>query len=126
MRKRKETVMGPDKWEDVIQKATKEVAKSMFSFKEGPKRKMLKVQYFKHPNIARYMYDRHLAPYGKLSWNDEVLVYFKQMFYIEFFWGMNPATMTFCWNFLVQGKVDYMTVRALSEMWSCVALSRHW
>lgn len=27
MRKRKETVMGPDKWEDVKQKVTKEVAK---------------------------------------------------------------------------------------------------
>ena len=90
MRKRKETVMGPDKWEDVKQKVTKDVAKSMFNFKEGPKRKMLKVQYFKHPNIARYLYDRHLAAYGRLPWNDEVLVYFAQMFYAEFFLGMKP------------------------------------
>ena len=43
MRKRKETVMGPDKWEDIKQKVTREVAKSMFNYKEGPKRKMLKV-----------------------------------------------------------------------------------
>ena len=43
MRKRKEIVMGPDKWEDVKKKVTKDVAKSMFNFKEGPKRKMLRV-----------------------------------------------------------------------------------
>ena len=39
MRKRKETVMGPDKWEDVKQRVTKDMAKSMFNFKEGPKGK---------------------------------------------------------------------------------------
>ena len=82
--------MGPDKWEDVKQKVTKEVAKSMFNYKEGPKRKMLKVQYFKHPDIARYLYDRNLAAYGRLPWNDEVPVYFAQMFYAEFFLGMKP------------------------------------
>ena len=43
MRKIKETVMGPDKWEDVKQRVTTEMAKSMFNFKEGMKRKMLKV-----------------------------------------------------------------------------------
>ena len=43
MRKRKEIVIGPDEWEDVKQKVTKYVAKSMFNFKEGPKRKMMKV-----------------------------------------------------------------------------------
>ena len=73
--------MGPDKWEDVKQKFTKEVANSMFNFKIGPKRKMLKVQYFKHPNIARYLYDGHLAAYGRHPWNDEVPVYFSEMFY---------------------------------------------
>ena len=90
MRKRKETVMGLDKWEDVKKKVTKEVAKSMFNFKEGPKGKMLKVKYFKHPNIARYLYDRHLAAYGRLPWNDEVPVYFAQFFYREFVLGMKP------------------------------------
>ena len=58
--------MGLDKWEDVKQKVTKEVAKSMFNYKEGPKRKMLKVQYFKHLDKARYLYDRHLAAFGRL------------------------------------------------------------
>ena len=48
------------------------------------------MQYFKHPNIARYLYDRHLAAYGRLPWNDEVPVYFAQMFYAEFFLGMKP------------------------------------
>ena len=57
MRKRKEIVMGLDKWEDVKQKVTKEVAKLMFNYTEGPKRKMLKVQYFKHPNKANYLYE---------------------------------------------------------------------
>ena len=66
MSKIKEIVMGPDKWEDVKQRVTKDMAKSMFNFKEGPKRKMLKVQYFKHPNIARYLYDWHLAAYERL------------------------------------------------------------
>ena len=37
MRKRKETVMGPDKWEDVKERVTTTMAKSMFNFKEGPK-----------------------------------------------------------------------------------------
>ena len=87
MRKRKEIVMGPDKWEDVKQRVTKEMAKSMFNFKEGPKIKMLKVQYFKHPNIAHYLYDRHLAAYGRLPWNDEVPVCFPKKIYAEFFFG---------------------------------------
>ena len=39
MRKRKETVMVPDKWEDVKQRVTKDMVKSMFNFKEGPKKK---------------------------------------------------------------------------------------
>ena len=86
MRKRRETIMGPNKWEDVKQRVTKEMAKSMFNFKEGPKRKMLKVQYFKHPNIAHYLYDRNLAAYGRLPWNNEVCVYFEKLFYAEFFW----------------------------------------
>ena len=33
MRKRKETVMGPDKWEDVKQRVTKDMVKPMFNFK---------------------------------------------------------------------------------------------
>ena len=86
MRKREETIMGPDKWEDVKQRVTKNMAKSMFNFKEGPKRKMLKVQYFKHPNIAHYLYDRHLAAYGRLPWNDKVPLYFSNCFTQNYFW----------------------------------------
>ena len=66
------------------------MAKSMFNLKEGPKRKTLKVQYLKHPNIACYLYDRHLAAYGRLPWNDEVPVYFAEMLYTELFLGMKP------------------------------------
>ena len=62
----------------------------MFNYKEGPKIKMLKVQYFKHPDIAGYLYDQHLATFGRLPWNDEVPFYFAQMFYAEFFLGMKP------------------------------------
>ena len=90
MRKRKETVMGLDKWEDVKKRVTRDMAKSMFNFKEGPKIKMLKVQYFKHPNIAHYLYDRHLVAYGRLPWNDKVHVYFSQFFYAELFLKMKP------------------------------------
>ena len=78
MRKIKETTMGPDKWEVVKQRVTIEISKSMFNFKEGPKRKMLKVKYFKHPHIARYLYDRHIATYERLSWNDELSLYFEK------------------------------------------------
>jgi hypothetical protein len=51
---------------DVVKnKVSKENAISMFNFKDGPKRKMLKVQYFKHPNIAGHLYNKFLATYGK-------------------------------------------------------------
>ena len=33
MRKRKETIMGPDKWEDVKQRVTKNMVKPMSNFK---------------------------------------------------------------------------------------------
>jgi membrane-bound lytic murein transglycosylase MltF len=52
MRRRKSKVMGPDKWNVVKNKVSKENTISMFNLKYGPKRKMLKVQYFKHPNIT--------------------------------------------------------------------------
>ena len=51
---------------------------------------MLKVQYFNHPHIAHYFYDRHLAAYGRILWNDEVLIYFTKLFYEEFFLQMKP------------------------------------
>ena len=62
----------------------------MFNFKKGPKRKMLKVQYFKHLDIAHYLYDRHLVAYGRPSWNDEVPLYFEKLFYAELFLQMKP------------------------------------
>ena len=62
----------------------------MFNFKEGPKRKMLKVQYFKHLEIAHHLYDRILASYGRFPWNDEVPHYFAIFFYAEFFLNMKP------------------------------------
>ena len=51
---------------------------------------MLKVKYFKHPHIARYLYDRHLTTYGRIPWNDEVPLYFSKLFYAEFFLQMKP------------------------------------
>ena len=60
-----------------------------FNFKEGPKRNMLKVQYFKHPHFAGHLYNRFLAAYGKLSWNDEVPHYFARQFYADFFMDMH-------------------------------------
>ena len=56
--------MGPDKWVDVEKRVSKVDAISMFNFKEGLKRKMLKVKYFKHPEIEHHLYDRLLDPYG--------------------------------------------------------------
>ena len=44
MRRRKSEVMGPDKCDVVKSRVSKEDAISMFNFKEGPKRKMLKVK----------------------------------------------------------------------------------
>ena len=77
--------MGPDKWVDVEKRVSKADAISMFNFKEGPKQKMLKVQYFKHPKIALHLYDIFLDSYGILSWNDEVTHYFARFFYAELF-----------------------------------------
>ena len=75
--------MGPDKWVDVKKRVSKADAISIFNFKQGPKRKMLKVQYFKHPEIAHHLY-------GRFPWNDEVPHYFVRFFYAEFFLNMNP------------------------------------
>ena len=90
MRRRKSEVMGPDKWDTVKNRVSKEDAISMFNFKEGPKRKMLKVRYFKHPHLAEHLYNRFLAAYGKLPWNDEVPHYFARHFFVEFFLHMYP------------------------------------
>jgi hypothetical protein len=90
MRRQNSEVMGPDKWKVVTSRVSKEYTISMFNFKEGPKKKMLKVQYFKHPNIAGHLYNRFLVVYGKLSWNDEVPHYFYRLFYVYFFMGMHP------------------------------------
>ena len=82
--------MGRDKWVDVEKRVSKEYAIAMFNFKDGLKQKMLKVQYFKHPDIAHHLYDRFFATYGIFPWNDEVPHYFAIIFYIEFFLNMNP------------------------------------
>jgi hypothetical protein len=50
---------------------------------------MLKVQYFKHSDIAGYLYNRFLAAYEKLPWNDEVPHYFARQFYADFFMDMH-------------------------------------
>jgi hypothetical protein len=90
MRRRKSEVMGRDKWDTVKNRVSKEDTISMFNFKEGPKRKMPRVQYFKHPHFAGHLYNRFLAAYGKLSWNDEVPHYFARHFFTEFFLQMKP------------------------------------
>ena len=82
--------MGLDKWEVVKERVTTTMAMSMFNFKEGLKIKMLKVQYFKHPHIAHYLYDRHPTAYGRLPWNNEVPLYFAKKNYAEFFLQMKP------------------------------------
>jgi hypothetical protein len=56
----------------------------MLNFKDGTKKKMLKVKYFKHPNIVGHLYNRFLVAYGKFSWNDDVPHYFARHFYADF------------------------------------------
>ena len=51
---------------------------------------MLKVQYFRHPEISHHIYDRLLESYGIFPWNDEVPHYFASFFYAEFFLNMKP------------------------------------
>ena len=77
--------MGPDTWEAVKQIFTIEMAESMFNFEKGLKIKMLKVHYFKNSNIAGHLYDRNHATYGRIPWNEEVLIYFAKLFL-----GMKP------------------------------------
>jgi hypothetical protein len=50
---------------------------------------MLKVQYFKHPNIIHYLYDLFLATYGRLLWNEKVPHYFSRFIYVNFFENLN-------------------------------------
>jgi hypothetical protein len=90
MKRRKSEVMGPDKWDTIKNRVSKEDTISMFNFKEGPKRKMMKVKYFKNPHFVGHLYNRFLAAYGKLSWNDEVPHYFARHFFAEFFLHMHP------------------------------------
>ena len=82
--------MGPNKWVDVEKRVSKEDAISMFNFKEGPERKMLKVQYFKRLEIAHHLYDMFLESYGIFPWNDKVPHYFVRFFFAEFLLNMNP------------------------------------
>jgi len=63
MRCRKETVIGPNKWVEVSRRVTKAHSKSMFNFKQGPKIKMLGVQYFKHHETTHHLYDRFVQVY---------------------------------------------------------------
>ena len=77
--------MGLDKRAVVKERVTKEQANSMFNFKEGLKRKALKVQYFKHPELAHLLYDQFLVAYGRLPWNDEVPNYFARFFMLSLF-----------------------------------------
>jgi len=82
--------MGPDTWEVVKQRVTTEKTESMFNFKSGLKRKMLKVKYFKHLDIASHLYDRHITAYEKLPWNNNVTLYFGNLFYAKLILGMKP------------------------------------
>ena len=83
MQRRKAELMGPYKWVVVKERVTREHANSMFNFKESLKWKALKVQYFKHPELAHFLYDW-------FPWNNEVPNYFSRFFYAEFFLGMKP------------------------------------
>jgi len=55
MRHRKETMMGPNKWDEVNKRVAKETTKYMLNFKEGPTIKMLNMKYFKHFDIANHL-----------------------------------------------------------------------
>lgn len=103
--------MGPDKWVEVSRRVIKAHAKSRFDFQEGLKRKMLKMQYFKHPKIAQHLYDRFLTAYGKLSWNDEVPNYFEILFYAELFLGMRPNYTDLPSEFYGTRDVRHMNIR---------------
>ena len=48
------------------------------------------MQYFKHPKLTHFLYDRFLVAYGRLPWKDEVPNYFASFFYAELFVGMKP------------------------------------
>jgi hypothetical protein len=96
--------MGPDKWDVVKNKVSKENTISMFNLKYGTKRKMLKVQYFKHPDIAGHLYNKFLVAYEKLSWNDDVPDYFTRHFYADLFLHMHPDYTCLPSNYYGTGK----------------------
>ena len=76
----------------------------MFNLKEGPKWKMLKLQYFRNPDIAGHLYNIFLAAYGKLSWNDEVPHYFARHVFVEFFLHIHPDYISLPSRYYGTGK----------------------
>ena len=82
---------------------------------------MLKVQYFKNPHIAHYLYDRHLAAYGRLPWNDEVPLYFAKLFF-----QMKPNYNDLPSKFFGPEKGRLCDHRGARRDIECLALSHHW
>lgn len=121
-RHRKEVMMGSDIWVEVNKRVTKEDAKSILNFKEGMKRNMLKVKYFKNPDIACHFYDRFIATYGKMRFKFILQNYFMQ----NLFWVWNPIIMTFHINITSLGKVDYIIVRVHYMILNYLPLNHLW
>jgi hypothetical protein len=108
-------VMGPDKWEVVKSRVSKEDAISMFNFKEGPKRKMLKVQYFKHPNIAGHLYNRFLAAYGKFHGMMRFHITLLEFFMHIFSWACTLIIPAYHPNIMGLVKDEHMIERGISK-----------
>ena len=104
MQRRKARVMGPDKWDVMKERVTREQTNTMFNFKEVLKRKALKVQYFKHPELAHFLYDRFLATYGRFPWNDGAPNQFARFFYANCFLGMKRDYSNIHYEFYGVGK----------------------
>ena len=57
MHRIREQVTSTGNWSVVKERVTNKNANSMFNFKQGLMRKMLKVQYFNHPKLEKLLYD---------------------------------------------------------------------
>lgn len=65
---------------------------------------MLKVQYFKHRDIAIHLYDRFLAVSENMQWNDELPIYFSKLFYAKENLGMKHDYTNLWYEYYGTGK----------------------
>ena len=72
-------------------------------------------EYFKHPGVVHFLYDRFLATYGRFPWNDEVPNCFARVFYVEFFENTKSGYIDITYFIELEGD-EYMIENVLFDI----------